>query len=201
MASRRSALFDGSNAGLLAAVVAAPLLGLLVGLGPLRDFVRRAGEQQTVQRAEIERILERRRTLSPLSSAERARVAAALAALEAGVAPLGARPGEALGPSLASLFEGAGAGELRVTFSPSDAVAAGPLPLLVAELDGSRPMTLIPNPVRVALTADINGIRRALDALGAHGHAMQLERAELVRAGARVEAVLEIVYWSREAAQ
>ncbi len=62
MENRRPAFLDGTNSGLLAAIVAVPLLALIVWAGPLRGFVRRAADEQERQRVEIERFIERTAT-------------------------------------------------------------------------------------------------------------------------------------------
>ncbi len=201
MATRRSAFLDGSNAGLCAAILAVPLLAVLVWYGPLRGFVQRAGEEQALQSAEIERLVQRKRTLSPLATSERERVDAALTAFEADVAKLGANPNAKLVKSIATLLESAGARDVRVTLSPPSQTEQPRAEVSVADLNGSRSMILVPNAVQAALRADFTSMRAALDALREPGHSIQVERAELVRDGASIKATLDLVYWSREDAR
>jgi len=198
MANRWPAFLDGSNAGLFASILAVPLLALLVWLGPLRAFVQRAGEEQALQRAEIERLVERKRTLSSLAPSARERVDAALTAFEADVAPLGEHPNAKLVQSISSLLESAGARDVGVTLSLPSPTEEPRTPLMVAALDGGRPMTLVSNSVHVALRSDFTSLRAALDALREPGRTIQIESADFARDGASVKATLEIVYWTRE---
>jgi hypothetical protein len=201
MASRRAAILDGTNSGLLAAILAVPLLALVVWLGPVRGFAQRADAEQVLQRAEIERLIERKRTLTPIAASERERVDAALTAFEADVATLGANPNAQLVRSISTLLEAASAHDVRVTLSPPSPTEEPGAPLAVAALDGARPMTLVPNAVHVALRSDFTGLRAALDALREPGRTIQIESADFTRDGANVKATLELVYWSRESAQ
>lgn len=201
MASRRPIFLDGGNAGLLAAILAVPLLAGLVWLGPLRGFVKRAHAEQAQHAAEIERLAEKKRTLTALAPSERERVEALLTGFEARVTVLGANANAQLARSISSLLEGANAQEIRVTPSPPGPETEPGPTLVVASLDGSRAMTLIPDPVQVSLRSDFVGLRAALDALREPGHTIQIESAEFARDGASVKTTLELVYWSREGAR
>jgi hypothetical protein len=198
MASRRPLFLDGTNAALLAAILAAPALALVLWLGPLRGFVHRAGEEQALQRAEIERLIERKRALTSLAPSERERVDHALTAFEADLTPLGADPNTTLVQSISSLLEAASASDVRVTLAPPIPGEETRAALVVGSLDGARPMTLVPNAVHVTLRSDFAGLRAALDALRDPGRTIQIERANFARDGAGVKAALELVYWSRE---
>jgi len=198
MESRRPAFLDGTNAGLLAAIVAVPLLALVVWVGPLHGFVRRAAEEQERQSAEIEHLVEKKRALTPVAPSERERVRAALAEFEADVTSLGDHPNARLVQAMADLLERAGVREVRVTLPPPIPEEEPRAPLVVAALDGTSAIALVPNSVHVALRSDFTGLRAALDALGDPGRTIQVEAADFVRDGASVKATLEITYWSRE---
>jgi len=191
-------MLDGTNAGLLAAILAVPLLALVVWLGPLRGFVHRAAEQQARQRTEIERLIERKRALTPIALSERERVNAAVTAFEAEVPSLGAHPNAQLVQVISTLLEAASARDVRVTLSPPSPAEGAPASLVVAALDGTRPMALVPKAVHVALRSDFTGLRAALDALREPGRTIQIESADFARDGASVKATLELVYWTRE---
>ena len=200
MESRRPAFLDGTNSGLLAAIVAVPLLALIVWVGPVRGFVRSAVDEQERQRGEIERFIEKKHALTPVAQSERERVRAALAEFEADVVSLGEHRDARLVQSLATLLEGAGVRDVRVTLPPARPGDEPRAPLVVAALDGSGAIALVPNSVHVALRSDFAGLRAALDALADPGRTIQLEGADFVRDGASVKATLDVTYWSRESA-
>ena len=154
MASRRPLFLDGTNAALLAAILAIPALALVLWLGPLRGFVHRAGAEQALQQAEIERLIERKRALTSLAPSERERVDNALAAFEADLTPLGADPNTALVQSISALLESVSASDVRVTPATPGPTEEARMALVVASVDGSRPMTLVPNAVHVELRGD-----------------------------------------------
>jgi len=198
MASRRPLFLDGTNAALLAAILAIPALALVLWLGPLRGFVHRAGAEQARQRAEIERLIEKKRALTSLAPSERERVDEALAAFEAVLTPLGADPNTALVQSISTLLEAVSASDVRVTLAPPGPAEEARAALVVASVDGARRMTLVPNAVHVELRSDFTGLRAALDALRDPERTIQIERADFARDGVGVKAALVLVYWSRE---
>lgn len=200
MSTSRPVFLEGSNAGLLAAIVAIPLLALVLWFGPLRGFVRRAAEEQARQGAEIERLAEKKRALTPVAPDERERVRTALAGFEADVASLGEHADARLIRSIAALLEGAGAHDVRVSRAPPPPGESPAAPLVVAALDGSSAFALVPNPVRVALRSDFAGLRAALDAFGDPGRTIQIDAADFARDGENIKATLELIYWSREPA-
>ena len=202
MTSRRPSLLDGTNAGLLAAIVALPLLALVVSAGPIRSFARRAIEARERQSEDISRLAERKRALAPVEKRERQRVTAALAELEANVASLGPDPSAQLVRELTALLESAGARDVRVRVPLPDDAEAGARPsLVVSALDGSRGLALSATPVHVAMQTDFEALRAALDALSASGRTIQIDSAKLVRDGEAIRSELELTGWSREAAR
>ncbi len=149
---------------------------------------------------EIERFIERKRSLTPVAPSERERVRAALTEFEADVVVLGEHPKARLVQSVATLFEGVGVRDVQVTLPPPSPGEEPRAPLIVAALDGSGAIALVPHSVHVALRSDFAGLRAALDALADPGRTIQLEGADFVRDGESVKATLELTYWSRESA-
>lgn len=200
MKTSRPAILDGSNAGLLAAIFAVPLLALIVSAGPIRGFARRASAAQERQSEEIARLAERKRELRPVARSERERVDEALADFETDVASLGEYPTTRLVHDLSTLLESSGAREVRVSLAPPVPGEEPRAPLVVAALDGGRALTLVPNAVRVALRSDFAGLRSALDAMAEGGRTIQIDSAEFVRDGEAIRVDLDITFWSREGA-
>ncbi|MBM4337631.1 MAG: hypothetical protein FJ108_17220 [Deltaproteobacteria bacterium] len=201
MTSRRPGILDGTNVGLLAAIVALPLLALVVAAGPIRGFARRAIEARERQSEEISRLEERKRALAPVEEGERQRIAAALVELESDAAWLGPDPSAQLGHDLEALLAAAGASDVRVRVVPREGDGGVRPPLLVSALDGSSGLELTPNSVHVAMRADFEALRDAFDALAATGRAIQIDSARLVRDGDAIRSELTLTCWSREIAR
>ncbi len=198
MTSRRPVFLDGTNAGLLAVIVAVPLLAMVLTAGPIRRFAQRAIESQERQSVEISRLVEKKRALTPVEPSERERVDATLASFEANVASLGEEPDTQLVHELSALIESSGARDVRVQLSPPVPDQEPRSPIVVASLAGDRSVSLVPNPARIAMRSDFDGLRAVLDRMAAPGHSIQIDSAVFVREGESIRAEFDVTYWSRE---